>query len=96
MSGTTAIDILFIICEPRAAHPLTDEIMDRLIEWKIPARVLKYGIMQKSLHGFIVVAVQGLPSNLLEIIKRDGEVSGYVVLEEDDAPATTVGTEVQV
>jgi hypothetical protein len=89
------IDVLFIVCNPRSASPLTDEIMDRFTDRQIVARVLQYGIMQKGLNGFIIVAVQGgMPADLLEIIKRDEEVSGYVVL--DDASAETAGTEVQV
>lgn len=94
MSSAALIDILFLVCEPRIARELTEEIMDRLNKWNVPARVLKYGIMQKGINGFLVIAVQGLPNDLLEIIKQDSEVSGFVILE-NNMPAT-MGTEAQV
>lgn len=93
MNDGAVIDILFLVCDPRIARELTEEIMDRLAHWKVPARVLKYGIMTKGVNGFSIIAVQGLPAALLEIIKQDGEVSGYVVLE--DSLSTTLGTEAQ-
>ncbi len=93
MSGSP-IDILFVVCDPRSAHALTDEIMDRLEAWKVPARTIRYGIMQKGSNGFSIIATQGgMPADLLEILQRDGEVGGYVVLE--DTPAIETETEVQ-
>jgi hypothetical protein len=90
------IDVLFLICNPRTASPLTEEIMDRFAERKISARVIRYGIMQKGLNGFLIVAVQGgTPADFLEIIKQDEDVSDYIVLD-DDASAGTPGTEAQV
>jgi hypothetical protein len=87
----SSVDLLFITCPPRVAKFLMSELEDKLAEQHSPARVVKYGVMCKNEHGFIVLACphpDGFPSNFLDNIHRDEEISGYVLVTSDDQQAT--------
>jgi hypothetical protein len=82
------VDLLFITCPPRVAKALMEELEDKLAEQRNPACVLKYGVMYKAVHGFIILTCpypDGFPSNLLDAIQKDEEISGYVLVTSDNA-----------
>jgi hypothetical protein len=86
-----SFDVLFVTCPPRVARYLMDELENKLVEQHSPAQVVKYGVMCKNVHGFVVLACphpDGFPAAFLESIHQDEEISGYVLVSSDDQKAT--------
>ena len=80
-------DLLILNCPPRVAQPLTEELMDMLEEAHVPAGVL-YGVSNKAHDGFVILfSAQRFPSNFIESINQDEEISDYILCREEHTTA---------
>ncbi|MBA2676814.1 MAG: hypothetical protein H0U76_00205 [Ktedonobacteraceae bacterium] len=80
-------DLLFLTCPPREVKALVDDVTIRLEAEGSAARVVKYGVLCKNRDGFIVLAVphpETFSCTMLEHIKQDEDITGYVTLTSDD------------
>lgn len=84
-------DLLFLTCPPRVVKPLVEELTTQLEAEHSLARVAKYGILCKGQDGFVILAVpypDGFSSRLLDDIRHDEEITGYVLLPSGSVPDT--------
>lgn len=80
-------DLLIINCPPRIVENLTDELMDDLKEAHVTAEIL-YGISSKAHDGFVILfSAQRFPSNFIESINQDEEISDYILCREEHTTA---------
>ena len=80
-------ELLFLTCPPREVKALVDDVTLRLEAEGSAARVVKYGVLCKNRDGFLILAVphhETISCAMLEHIKRDEGITGYVTLTSDD------------
>ena len=69
------------------ARSLAGELEDKLAEQHSPARIVKYGVMCKAVHGFLILGCahpDGFPAIFLDSLQKDEEITGYVLLSGSD------------
>lgn len=79
-------NLLFLTCPPRVVKSLVDEVTMLLEAKQSAARVVKYGVLCKGQDGFVIIAVpypEGFSSRLLDDIRHDEEITGYVLLPSE-------------
>ncbi len=79
-------NMLFLTCVPRVVKQLVEEVTTLLEAERSGARVVKYGVLCKGQDGFLIIAVpsaEGFPSRLLDAVRHEDEITGYVTLTSD-------------